>query len=402
MSIFVYITRRRYSYDRFGESIDKDIWQSVALADAEFRVPTEEERQSRRNSSFLVWTGNPTVGEAWFIWQNGEIAVRNPPKPVIAKAMQLAQKLNARVVSETGELFNPDGTHKGFGGWEDTKNFDPIANRAASSSSYRSGDQVFHDKFGHGRVTAVNGDRLTVAFEQAGEKLMVARYVRPLFGADALDRAIGADRADALLCVGRLSEALEGFAAANESFRKSRSAPYLTKMGTVQWLMGNRSAAKELYRSSVDGVRFGTIAYADAAGGVGQGLLLWYAGITTEDPNATEHALDYLTLLAKESRIQIWPGPLAQIVLETKSFDEILGHSFDANNLTEVTERAKRDILTTRELTQALFVLGTQYRKQGDQDRCRQVFQQCAQLENPHEDEWYLAAAEVGLFPPGS
>jgi len=117
MSIFVYITRRRYSYDRFGESIDKDIWQSVALADAEFRVPTEEERQSRRNSSFLVWTGNPTVGEAWFIWQNGEIAVRNPPKPVIAKAMQLAQKLNARVVSETGELFNPDGTHKGFGGW---------------------------------------------------------------------------------------------------------------------------------------------------------------------------------------------------------------------------------------------------------------------------------------------
>jgi hypothetical protein len=79
-------------------------------------------------------------------------------------------------------------------------------------------------------------------------------------------------------------------------------------MGTVFWLMGHRSVAKELYRSAVDGIRYGTIAYADAAGGVGQGLLLWYAGITSKDRNATEHAVDYLTLLAKKSRIKSWPG----------------------------------------------------------------------------------------------
>src|SRR5215470_8382876 len=140
---------------------------------------------------------------------------------------------------------------------------------------------------------------------------------------------VGANRATALLCLGRLSEALEGFAAANDIARQSgKSAPYLTNMGTVLWLMGHRSVAKELYRSAADGIRYGTIAYADAAGGVGQGLLLWYAGVTTKDQNATEHALDYLTRLAKKSRIKLWPGPLAQFVLGRQSLKELLRESF--------------------------------------------------------------------------
>jgi hypothetical protein len=71
--------------------------------------------------------------------------------------------------------------------------------------------------------------------------------------------AILANRAIALLCCGRLSEALEGFATANDIARQSRatpkSAPLLKSMGTVLWLMGHRSVAKELYRSAVDGIR---------------------------------------------------------------------------------------------------------------------------------------------------
>ena len=176
--------------------------------------------------------------------------------------------------------------------------------------------------------------------------------------------------------------------------------------------MGYRTVAKELYRSAVDGIRHGTIAYADIAGGVGQGLLLWYAGVTTKDRNATEHAVDYLTHLVKKPRIKNWPGPLAQFVIERRaqsllphaqSFRELLRDSFKTDNLQEVTERAKSDVLTRRHLIQALFVLGTKRRKKGDEDGCRRAFQQCAQLENPHvEEEWYLAAAEVGLFPPGA
>jgi hypothetical protein len=66
--------------------------------------------------------------------------------------------------------------------------------------------------------------------------------------------------------------------------------------------MRHRSVAKELCRAAADGIRFGTIGYADFAGGVEQGLLLWYAGITTKDHNATEHALD-LSRLANKARI---------------------------------------------------------------------------------------------------
>jgi len=231
----------------------------------------------------------------------------------------------------------------------------------------------------------------------------VAAYDAKLATGDDLQ---GANRAIALLCCGRLFGALEGFATANDIARQSRatpkSAPYLKHMGTVLWLMGHRSVAKELYRSAADGIRFGTIAYTDAAGGVGQGLLLWYAGVTTKDQNATEHALDYLTRLAKKSRIKLWPGPLAQFVLGRQSLKELLRESFNTDGLPQITERAKSDILVRRELIQALFLLGTQRRKRGDKDGCRRAFQQCAQLANPHVDqEWYLAAAEVGLFPPG-
>lgn len=127
-----------------------------------------------------------------------------------------------------------------------------------------------------------------------------------------------ANRVIALLCLGRLSEALEGISKENDVARQGRSSR-LETMGTVLWLMGHRSVAKELYRSAVDGIHHGTIAYADIAGGVGQGLLLWYAGVSTKDRNATEHAVDYLTHLAKKARIKRWPGPARPVCDRTTS-----------------------------------------------------------------------------------
>ena len=39
------------------------------------------------------------------------------------------------------------------------------------------GDRVFHQKFGYGAVTEIEGDKLTVAFEKAGVKKVVASFV---------------------------------------------------------------------------------------------------------------------------------------------------------------------------------------------------------------------------------
>ncbi|MEM9971129.1 MAG: 3'-5' exonuclease, partial [Pseudomonadota bacterium] len=44
-------------------------------------------------------------------------------------------------------------------------------------SAYTEGDRVFHQKFGYGIVTGIEGDKLDIAFEKAGEKKVVAKFV---------------------------------------------------------------------------------------------------------------------------------------------------------------------------------------------------------------------------------
>ncbi len=44
-------------------------------------------------------------------------------------------------------------------------------------SSFTVGQRVFHQKFGYGAVTEIEGDKLEVAFEKAGTKKVVARFV---------------------------------------------------------------------------------------------------------------------------------------------------------------------------------------------------------------------------------
>lgn len=44
-------------------------------------------------------------------------------------------------------------------------------------ASYEQGSRVFHQKFGYGTVESVEGEKLLVAFDKAGSKHVVARYV---------------------------------------------------------------------------------------------------------------------------------------------------------------------------------------------------------------------------------
>ncbi|MEP6968185.1 MAG: 3'-5' exonuclease, partial [Pseudomonadota bacterium] len=47
----------------------------------------------------------------------------------------------------------------------------------AAASAYAPGERVFHQKFGYGAVTSVEGNKLTVAFEKAGEKRVIDSFV---------------------------------------------------------------------------------------------------------------------------------------------------------------------------------------------------------------------------------
>jgi DNA helicase-2/ATP-dependent DNA helicase PcrA len=45
------------------------------------------------------------------------------------------------------------------------------------ASHYARGDRVFHQKFGYGRVAYVEGNKLTVDFDKAGEKKVIDQFV---------------------------------------------------------------------------------------------------------------------------------------------------------------------------------------------------------------------------------
>ena len=49
----------------------------------------------------------------------------------------------------------------------------------AVASAYARGDRVFHQKFGNGRVTAVEGNKITVAFDAAGDKKVIDSFLTP-------------------------------------------------------------------------------------------------------------------------------------------------------------------------------------------------------------------------------
>jgi len=52
-----------------------------------------------------------------------------------------------------------------------------IAKSTGAVSAFAVGERVFHQKFGNGNVTAVDGNKLTIAFDKAGEKKVVDSYV---------------------------------------------------------------------------------------------------------------------------------------------------------------------------------------------------------------------------------
>jgi len=51
-------------------------------------------------------------------------------------------------------------------------------------SSFGEGDRVFHQKFGYGAIVGIEGDKLDIAFDKAGVKKVVARFIVPADQAD--------------------------------------------------------------------------------------------------------------------------------------------------------------------------------------------------------------------------
>ena len=52
-----------------------------------------------------------------------------------------------------------------------------VAKSTGTVSDFTIGDRVYHQKFGNGNVTAIDGNKLTIQFDKAGEKRVVDSFV---------------------------------------------------------------------------------------------------------------------------------------------------------------------------------------------------------------------------------
>jgi len=52
-----------------------------------------------------------------------------------------------------------------------------VAKSTGTTSAFTLGDRVFHQKFGNGNITAIDGNKLVVQFDKAGEKRVLDHYI---------------------------------------------------------------------------------------------------------------------------------------------------------------------------------------------------------------------------------
>jgi tetratricopeptide (TPR) repeat protein len=164
----------------------------------------------------------------------------------------------------------------------------------------------------------------------------------------------------------------------------------------LYWLSEDRVKAIDLMHSLAAGILDGSIKYGDAAGGMSQGLLLYYMAIAGHLPGEALFALDYLRNRVKRSFNQIWPTPVAQNYLDEISFDNVLEAVNRQPMLAGPLVTEKLELGKRRRLCVALFHAGVKCRARGDEELFLARMRECCALENPlREQEWYLARLEA-------
>lgn len=84
----------------------------------------------------------------------------------------LAVEMDSGLSDNGAQRPAPSGGYGTASSWRDTS-----PSPMTTPSAFRSGDTVFHPKFGRGTVLSVDADRLEIAFDQAGTKRVLAGFV---------------------------------------------------------------------------------------------------------------------------------------------------------------------------------------------------------------------------------
>ena len=125
-----------------------------------YSTPGWQRAQANKNRGGFSETGAPRygdngVGDDSLDYVQPDYDDDSPPKPPAGSPRRSPKRVGGPLTIE-GEL---------------------VAKSTGAISDFSVGDRVFHQKFGNGNVTVVDGNKLTIAFDRAGEKRVVDSFV---------------------------------------------------------------------------------------------------------------------------------------------------------------------------------------------------------------------------------
>ena len=172
---------------------------------------------------------------------------------------------------------------------------------------------------------------------------------------------------------------------------------------TLHWLLGDRTSETSEMHGLAAGVLDGSIKYGDAGGGMRQGLLLYFMGITAKMPSEAAYALKYLRNRVEKLRKQLgvhmnvaWPCSVAQYLLGDVAFEAVMECVNHQAKLTAPDSAARLELGRRSRLKLALFYDGIRSRALGEEAHCLARMRECLGLEDASNSlESYLARDEV-------
>jgi hypothetical protein len=159
----------------------------------------------------------------------------------------------------------------------------------------------------------------------------------------------------AYLWLKEYAAAWEHFSNFNRQFPHHADCTY-GMAGTAKWCLNEPEAAIHEW---CDGLE---VEFADWAGGMKVPLLLFFASVVKPRVYTRKEAETVLTKRVRDPRAQMWPGPLAEFVLDR----------IDENCLRELAYDEKHQEETMLNRWSADFFTGVKERSRGNVDRFRQ------------------------------
>ena len=124
MGYDIHITRQENWFDEDDtRQISFDEWKNILSNDNEMRLDGFAEATNTKGDTIRVeskglsvWTkysGNGLNGNyAWFDYSRGNIVCKNPDDEIINKMLDMAERLNARVQGDEGEIYERSPKNK--------------------------------------------------------------------------------------------------------------------------------------------------------------------------------------------------------------------------------------------------------------------------------------------------